>query len=74
MTEQSTDALLDITTTLRFARHKTTHGYRLAIEDNAVRIYTRCGLPTTGEEYTVTHSVISCDGCHATQPLIPVAP
>lgn len=59
----STAELLEVVPTLRFGRKQTTHGYRLDIQGKDVVILTRCGMPTTGEEYTITHGVVTCSAC-----------
>lgn len=71
------DGLLEVVPTIRFDRQRTTHGYRLAIEEMRVVVYTRCGIPLHSEEdpdqtYTMTHGVVSCEPCQ-NEP-VPVAP
>lgn len=62
MTETLSEAL-ETVPTIRFGRERRTHGYKLHIEGPNIRVYTRCGLPTLGAIYTMTHGVITCDDC-----------
>ena len=61
------DALLATQPTIRFGRERRTHGYKLAIDGQAVVLMTRCGIDTRdgAGEYVVTHGVVSCEACEA---------
>ena len=66
----SEDALMEIVPTVRFGRERRTHGYHLTIEGQNVRVVTKCGKPTLGREYAITHAVVSCPECQtSTHPV-----
>lgn len=57
------DDVLTPQSAARIGHKQTLHRQRVLIEDGAVVLQTRCGIPSTTEGWTRTYGIPTCDEC-----------